>query len=205
MRTARNPLLAVAALALVAGACGSDTTSSGTEGTDLGTVGTIDTGTSSVSVSVSSDSATTDGSVDSRIDRAAEALKAGDFSTMLRLLQLSGLADEIEQREVTILAPTEEAFSAISSDDLENIITNPTQVDDILRRHILDGLYSYEDLQAATSVTTLSGEQLNVTHDGDAVQVEGATVSPPESDAMSGDQGQEVAVFGIDEVLLEQS
>ena len=203
MRTARNPLLAVAALALVAGACGSDTTSSGSDSTGLGTVGTIDTGTSSVSVS--SDPATTDGSVDSRIDRAAEALKAGDFSTMLRLLQLSGLADEIEQREVTILAPTEEAFSAISSDELENIVTNPTQVDDILRRHILDGLYSYEDLQAATTVTTLSGELLDVTHDGDAVTVEGATVSPPESDAVSGDQGQEVAVFGIDEVLLEQS
>ena len=187
--------VAALSLAAFATACGSDATSGGTV-TD-----SSDTASDESTISAG----TSDSSVDDRLDRAAEALKAGDFTTMLRLLELSGIADEVEGHEITILAPTDSAFTDISSDDFENLLTNPTRIDDVLKRHVIDELLTYDELASMTEVTTLSGDTLTVSNDGGELTVDGAVVSPPEADAASGETGQELAVFGIDRVLLEGS
>lgn len=186
------------ALAALVTACGDDTDTSSGDSSSISTPSSAETVTSE-----SSDS--TEGSMDSRLDKAADALKDGDFTTMLRLLELSGIADEIEGHEITILAPTDSAFTDISSDELENLLTNPTQIDDVLKRHIIDGLLTYDELAAMSEVTTMSGDTLTVSDDNGEVTVDGAVVSPPEADAASGESGQELAVFAIDRVLLEGS
>jgi len=210
----------VASLSLAAfvSACASDATDSGSA--DTSSVSTVDNATTdSTSVdstigdsTTSADTGSTSGSgstdttsMDDRLNKAADALKDGDFTTMLRLLRLSGVADEIEGHEITILAPTDEAFKDISSDDLQNLLTNPTQIDDVLKRHIIDELLTYDELSAKTEVTTMSGDTLTVENNNGEVTVDGAVVSPPESDATSGENGQELAVFAIDRVLLEGS
>lgn len=168
----------------------SDTMSTDTMPTETMSSGVMDTTTG------------TDVWIDNRLSKAGEALRKGDFSTMLRLLSLSGLADELENKEYTILAPTEEAFSSLSGSQLSDIITNPTQIDDILRRHILDGVYSYEDLTGMTEVTTIGGDTLEVSYEGGTLTIDGAEVSEPTDQMASGQSGQEFAVFGIDTVLL---
>jgi uncharacterized surface protein with fasciclin (FAS1) repeats len=150
-----------------------------------------------------SDSTTSAGSADSRFERAKEALAAGDFSTMLDLIQLSGLADEIEKRQVTILAPSEEAFDKLGRDEVTDLLTNPTKVDDILKRHIIDELLTFDELAAKTEVKTLSGETLVVSAANGSVTVAGAMVSAPSDESVSGEGGQELAVLGIDRVLLD--
>jgi transforming growth factor-beta-induced protein len=163
--------------------------------------------------SASSDAGSPTGSTDlsgsgtstssSRFDRAKDALAAGDFSTFLNLLQLSGLAHDIEERQVTILAPTEDAFKKLTKDQLADLATNPTKIDDILKRHIVDEVLSFDELAAKSSVTTLSGDTLTVSKDGGTVTVNGAVVSEPKSDSVSGEEGQEISVLGIDTVLLD--
>ena len=194
------------ALAALVTACGDDTDTAG-DSSSVSTpesADTLATGTTSdVATSDSTDSS--DDSMDSRLERAADALKDGDFTTMLRLLELSGIADEIEGHEITILAPTDSAFTDISSDELENLLTNPTQIDDVLKRHIIDELLTYDELAAMSEVTTMSGDTLAVSVEDGEVTVDGAVVSPPEADAASGESGQELAVFAIDRVLLEGS
>lgn len=174
---------------------------------------TSSTASSAGTTSASSDAGSSTGSTDlsgssassgtSRFDRAKDALAAGDFSTFLNLLQLSGLARDIEERQVTILAPTEDAFQKLTKDQLADLATNPTKIDDILKRHILDEVLTFDELAAKSSVTTLSGDTLTVSNDGGTVTVNGAVVSAPKSDSVSGEQGQEVSVLGIDTVLLD--
>jgi len=200
--------------ALALGACGSSVDSSSTSPTDRvttvssatpGTTSTGVTGTDSAGTSASNGSSTPSGSSagTSRFDRAKDALAAGDFSTFLNLLQLSGLAREIEERQVTILAPTEDAFQKLTKSQLADLATNPTKIDDILKRHIVDEVLTFDELAAKSSVTTLSGDTLTVSNDGGNVTVNGAVVSAPKSDSVSGEQGQEVSVLGIDTVLLD--
>jgi uncharacterized surface protein with fasciclin (FAS1) repeats len=175
----------------------SGTSTSGSEGT---TSASSDAGSSTGSTALSGSSASTGAG---RFDRAKDALAAGDFSTFLNLLQLSGLARDIEERQVTILAPTEDAFKKLTKDQLADLATNPTKIDDILKRHIVDEVLTFDELAAKSSVTTLSGDTLSVSNDGGTVTVNGAVVSAPKSDSVSGEQGQEISVLGIDTVLLD--
>jgi transforming growth factor-beta-induced protein len=122
---------------------------------------------------------------------------------MLELLQLSGLADEIEERQVTILAPSEEAFGKLSRDEVTDLLANPTKIDDILKRHIIDEVLTFDELSTKTEVNTLSGETLVVSAENGSVTVGGAMVSTPSDESVSGEGGQELAVLGIDRVLLD--
>ena len=220
MKHRSGVLLVLATVGAVAvTACGSSADSSSTSPSDgVTTLTSAAAATSSTSgsagaTSASSDAGSSTGSTDlsgsstptgaSRFDRAKDALAAGDFSTFLNLLQLSGLARDIEERQVTILAPTEDAFKKLTKDQLTDLATNPTKIDDILKRHIVDEVLSFDELAAKSSVTTLSGDTLTVSDDGGTVTVNGAVVSAPKSDSVSGEQGQEISVLGIDTVLLD--
>jgi len=218
MKQQKRVLVVLGALGAVAvTACGSSLDTSSTSPTDATVVTSAASGTSSSSGATDSTSASSDAGAsatssdasgsstpgDSRFDRAKDALAAGDFSTMLKLLDLSGLAREIEDRQVTILAPTEDAFKKLTKDQLADLVTNPTKIDDILKRHIVDEVLSFDELAAKSKVTTLSGETLTVSNDGGTVTVNGAVVSEPKSDNVSGENGQELSVLGIDTVLLD--
>jgi uncharacterized surface protein with fasciclin (FAS1) repeats len=218
MNQQKRVLVVLGALGAVAvTACGSSLDTSSTSPTDATVVTSAASGTSSTSGATDSTSASSDAGAsatssdasgsstpgDSRFDRAKDALAAGDFSTMLKLLDLSGLAREIEDRQVTILAPTEDAFKKLTKDQLADLVTNPTKIDDILKRHIVDEVLSFDELAAKSKVTTLSGEALTVSNDGGTVTVNGAVVSEPKSDDVSGENGQELSVLGIDTVLLD--
>ncbi len=198
------PLAAVLLLGGVAAACGDD------DDTTTVTVPTVPTNTDdaataatelSESLDTIADNTVLSDEANDRLDEAAQALQRGDFSTMLTALQLSGLGDEIGDRQVTVLAPNDAAFQQLSSDDMSDLLTNPSRIADVLRRHIIEGSHSFEDLAAMTSVTTISGETLSVTSTGDALSVDGATVTRVADDAERA-EGQDVMVFQIDRVLL---
>lgn len=139
--------------------------------------------------------------VSERLDTVTEALDEGDFSTMLEALNLSSIADEIEGRAVTVLAPTDAAFAGLAADEIVNLLSNPTQVDDLLRHHVLDGAYPLSELAEMTSVTALDGNTLTVASDGGSVTVDGATITATSAESVDGADGEEVVVLSIDEVL----
>jgi uncharacterized surface protein with fasciclin (FAS1) repeats len=196
MRTARATLTVAAASFLFLGACSSDTIDDATNAADSVVDDTVE-------VSAPLETVVDDAS--ERIDAARTALAEGDFSTMLQALELSSLGQEIEGRAVTILAPTDDAFSELSANELTDLLANPTQVDDVLKRHIIDEALTFDELSARDEVTALSGESLAVESSGSTVTVDGAVVTPSTSDAVAGEDGEEVVVFGIDRVLLAGS
>ena len=104
---------------------------------------------------------------------------------------------------MTILAPTNDAFKNMSGEDMKDVLLDPSKAKALLERHILDKVYSYDELAAATEVKTVGGDTLAVTSDGDTIKIAGAVVSKPDTDQLSGEAGQEIAVFAIDHVLTE--
>jgi len=186
-------LFAIGLLVLGAG-CASDSGSSPDDTTESST---------RVTSSGSSDTTDTQPDLAERANDVRAALEAGDFSTTLDLLELSSVADEIEGREVTVLAPSEDAFGELRADELADLATDVDRSKELLRRHILDELYTYEELAQQTEVTTLSGDTLTVTTDGDTVMIEGVAVTRPKADGLAGEEGQEVAVFEIGKLLLD--
>lgn len=188
-----------AGLSLLATACSDESSGPDTASLDTASIDPEPTAASSATTGLGDE----DPALDDRVDRVGDALSNGDFTTMLDLLELSGLSDELEGREITVLAPSEDAFGELTGDELTDLATDPSRAEEVLRRHIIDGLYTYDELAELTEVTTISDETLAVTTDGDAVVIAGATVSPPSVDELAGEQGQEVAVFGIDRLLLD--
>jgi uncharacterized surface protein with fasciclin (FAS1) repeats len=148
------------------------------------------------------DQGTTGLTLQERVDAATDALGRGDFSTMLRLLTLTTLGNEVEDRAVTILAPNDEAFASLSTEQLADIVANPTQLDDLLRHHILDGALSFDELKGMSEVTTIGGDALAVAASGESVTIDGVVVTELDSELTTGESGQDLAVYEVDEVLL---
>ena len=87
---------------------------------------------------------------------------------------------------MTILAPTNDAFTSLSADELRDLLANPSEIDDVLRRHVIDEALTFDELSARETVTVLSGDTLTVETTGSTVTVDGAVVTPPADDAVSG-------------------
>ena len=189
-----------AAVSMIAGACGSDAEDeTRTAVSDVAeSLPSVDT------MTVDSLSTISEEDVEERVDDVADALSAGDFTTTLDLLELSGISAELEGREVTVLAPSESAFTELSAEELTAFVTDADRARELMRRHVLDGAYTFDELSGLTEVTTISGDTLTVSAEGDALTIDGATVSPPDADALDGDEGQEAAVFGIDRLLVDE-
>lgn len=182
-----------------------ENTTAGTSASET-TVGSSTASTddsSRTSTASSDDTNGTNVDIKSRMDQARDALKNGDFSTMLKALELSGLASDIEKQDVTILAPTDAAFSDLSAGTVTSLLTNPSDIDKVLKRHIIDEVLTFDELSKKTSVTMMSGDTLPVTNQNGVVKVDGATVTEMDNNKLSGQNGQEVAVFAIDRVLLD--
>jgi uncharacterized surface protein with fasciclin (FAS1) repeats len=210
---------AAAALVIGASACSSDDDATlNTLGSEVSALATSEiTVDSSMASSLGTtldsvlDSIPSGTDVADRLDTASEALRNGDFSTMLSALQLSGLGAEIEDRAVTLLAPNDTAFRDLSSGQLSDLLTNPRQIDDLLRRHVLDGVYTLDQLRSMTSVETIGGETLTVAVSGSTVTIDGAELrevsmgssgTTTTTGGSTSGSGRELMVFQIDKVLL---
>jgi hypothetical protein len=87
------------------------------------------------------------------------------LTTFEAAVRASGLADDLRRADgVTILAPTDDAFTAAFDrqrlDDL--LLSRPRELRAILEAHIVDGSLSLAALRKAGSVTTLAGDRLTV-------------------------------------------
>lgn len=99
------------------------------------------------------------------------------FGTLVQALEATGLADQLQQQgPFTVFAPNDEAFGQLDQDDLNALLADPTQLTEILEYHVVEGAVLSSDLEDGQTVTTLQGEDLTVSIDGDTVMVDGATV-----------------------------
>ena len=128
----------------------------------------------------------------------AAVAKSADLTTLLSLVELSGLQLPSDGR-VTIFAPTNEAFAEIPADKLKFLTSEeglPT-LRAILRHHVLPMAVDSASLLERRGVVALSGQNLAI--DGEGLSVAGATVVKAD---VPFDKG---IVYLIDRVLMPET
>ncbi|TVR87781.1 MAG: fasciclin domain-containing protein, partial [Saprospirales bacterium] len=120
-----------------------------------------------------------------------------DHNTLEQVLTLSGLDGVLETADsLTVFAPTDDAFNAVDSAALAEIVGNPALLDEVLLYHVLGFEALSTDLADGMEVTTLQGQDVTITINADGVFINDAQVTMADIPADNG------VVHVIDAVLL---
>lgn len=125
------------------------------------------------------------------------AVATDSLSTLVAGLQAADFVDTFNDASAnfTVFAPTNAAFNAAGGINASNI-GDVDGLTSVLTYHVVAGSVKAEDLRDGQVLTTLNGETLTVSIEGDTVRVGGATVVAANVDAVNG------TVHVIDSVLL---
>ncbi len=99
------------------------------------------------------------------------AAEAGTFNTLLAALEAAGLAETFAgEGSFTVFAPTDDAFAALPEGTIEALLADPEgALTDILTYHVVDGKVMASDVVSLDEATTLNGQTIKITVDGDSV------------------------------------
>jgi uncharacterized surface protein with fasciclin (FAS1) repeats len=91
------------------------------------------------------------------------AVAAGDFTTLVGLVEKAGLADALSgDDKLTVVAPTDEAFSKVPEATLEKLGRKPKLLRRVLKYHIVAGDLKAADIVERRSVRTLAGAKIKI-------------------------------------------
>lgn len=137
-------------------------------------------------------------------EQADESL--GDLADSLRDEGLESIASAIQDidfteltasDEFTFFAPNDEAFQTLEAADIADLLADPEQLDDVLRRHLVADTLSAEELAGMTSVESEGGTTLEIVVDGDTVRVGDATISETDIEVTDG------VIHVVDRIFVE--
>lgn len=167
-------ILCLSAVALVAAGCGDDEKDSTTAAT------------------------TTTQSAAAGKDVVATAQATPDLSTLVAAVTAADLVETLQgEGPFTVFAPTNEAFADIQSTvDTLLMPENKDDLTNVLTYHVVPGTYTAADLKDGQELTTVQGEKLTVSIEGDTVKVGDATVTQADVETSNG------VVHVIDKVLV---
>jgi uncharacterized surface protein with fasciclin (FAS1) repeats len=172
--------LALASLALVAAGCGGDDDEPAAADTTAAMTDSSDPTTTAEEMTI----------VDT-------AVAAGQFTTLVSLVQEAGLADELSGAgPLTVFAPTDEAFAAVPQSTLDELAADPEALRNVLLYHVVEGEVTSDQVTGLDSATALNGQELAFTVDGSSVLVNDATVVQADIMASNG------VIHVVDAVLI---
>jgi uncharacterized surface protein with fasciclin (FAS1) repeats len=131
---------------------------------------------------------------------AAQVVKSTpEFSTLSRALEAAGLEAALGSDEVTLLAPTDEAFARLPAGALDDLLKpeNRDKLVALLKHHVVAGKLERDDMKKRRSLTSLDGRAIAVRLERGNLMVGEARVGNRERVAANG------RVFAIDSVLSQ--
>jgi uncharacterized surface protein with fasciclin (FAS1) repeats len=91
------------------------------------------------------------------------AVAAGDFTTLVGLVEKAGLADALSgDDKLTVFAPTDEAFSKVPAATLEKLGRKPKLLRRVLKYHVVAGDLKAANIVERRSVRTLAGAKIKI-------------------------------------------
>ena len=111
------------------------------------------------------------------------------FSTLAAAIEAAGLAPALSGAdEVTVLAPTNEAFAALPAGALENLLKteNRGQLTAVLQHHVVAGRLGRDDIKKRRELTPLSGKSLGVELKRGNLEIGGARLASRDRSADNG-------------------
>jgi uncharacterized surface protein with fasciclin (FAS1) repeats len=121
-----------------------------------------------------------------------------ELSTLTQALQAADLVQALQAAgPFTVFAPDDAAFAALPAGELERLLQpeNQAELQEVLQYHVVPGELFAADLSEGQTLTTLTGETLEVSLSGGA-SVNGASVTQADIEAVNG------VIHIIDAVLL---
>ncbi|MCQ4205626.1 fasciclin domain-containing protein [Streptomyces longispororuber] len=123
-----------------------------------------------------------------------------DLSTLVTAVKKAGLVDTLNNaKDITVFAPTNEAFAKIPKADLDKVLNDKAQLTKILTYHVV-GEKVTQDKLADGSFKTLEGSKLTTSGSGEKFKVNDS------ANIVCGDvQTSNATVHIIDSVLMPKS
>jgi uncharacterized surface protein with fasciclin (FAS1) repeats len=155
--------LGLAAVSLLAAACGDDSNDSNTDATDAPVEATT---------TMTEAPATTEAEMTEEADIVDTAIAAGDFTTLVAAVQAAGLEETLRgEGPFTVFAPTDDAFAALPAGTVDTLLEDPTgDLASILTYHVVAGEVLAADVVGldGQEVATVNGAAftVNVADDG---------------------------------------
>ena len=98
-------------------------------------------------------------------DIVETAVEAGSFNTLIKAVTAAELVKTLKGKgPFTVFAPSDEAFSALDSDLLSDLLKpeNKNKLAGILTFHVLSGKVMSTDISGTIEATTVNGQKLIV-------------------------------------------
>jgi len=151
-------LAGLAALGVVASACGDD---------DADSAPTTPQATVPASMAPATEAPmTTPAPATTDADIVDTAIAAGDFTTLVAAVQAAGLEDTLRgEGPFTVFAPTDDAFAALPAGTVETLLEDPSgDLTDILTYHVVPGAVPAADVVGldGEAVTTVNGAPITI-------------------------------------------
>ena len=126
------------------------------------------------------------------------AIEAGNFKNLVRAVQEAGLVDTLaDDGPFTIFAPTDEAFSKLPEDTIENLLKDKERLTEILTYHVIPIKVMVDSVKSRSSAATVNGRDLSI-NVGDDVKVNNAHVIQADIECSNG------VIHVIDTVLIPE-
>ena len=121
--------------------------------------------------------------------------EAGQYTKLLAYIDQAGMTEELSTRQVTLLAPTDDAFTAVETGAAAGLLQDAPTLLQTLQGHVLAVPQDTAAISLFRNVLAINGASWGVVA-GDPMTIGGATVVAPD---LAADNG---IVHGIDLVLL---
>lgn len=132
---------------------------------------------------------------DQELNIVETAEEAGNFTTLLSVAGDLGLAETLQNDELTVFAPTDAAFDALPDGLLDEL--SDDQLTEIILYHLLEGSVESGQIDAQQDAETVQGERILLQSSAEGVTVNGS--SSVVSADISASNG---VIHAVDEVLL---
>jgi uncharacterized surface protein with fasciclin (FAS1) repeats len=131
------------------------------------------------------------------LDIVETATETEFLSTLTTALEAADLVETLSgPGPFTVFAPTDTAFEALPAGTLDELLADPESLANVLTYHVVEGAYMAADLSDGMTITTVQGQDLEVSIEGDVVMVGDAEVTVADVEASNG------YVHVIDTVLV---
>lgn len=119
------------------------------------------------------------------------------LKTLVTAVGEADLVDTLNSaQEITVFAPTDDAFAAVPKKDLNALLKNKKQLTTVLSHHVVEGKLAPEDLSG--QLTTLAGDKLKINGTG-----EQATIGTEKATVLCGNiPTANATVYVVDSVLM---
>jgi uncharacterized surface protein with fasciclin (FAS1) repeats len=89
-------------------------------------------------------------------------VKNGNFKTLTAAVGAAGLADTLKTQNLTVFAPTDQAFAKLPAGTVEALLNDIPTLQGILTYHAVSGTVPASTAKTLTSAPTVNGQPINI-------------------------------------------